>query len=47
MIIYDTKNGYIKKYRHENEMWLLSVLECTYRVIVYIWFNYPVNGRRK
>ena len=35
VIIYDTTGGFRKQYRFENEIWLLSVLEFTYRVIIY------------
>ena len=43
-IIYDTTYGCSKQYRCSNIMWLISVLECTYKVIIYIFNNYPGHG---
>ena len=46
-IIYDTTYGCSKQYMCANEMWLLSVLNFTYRVIIYILTNAPGNGISK
>ena len=43
-IIYDTKDGCKNKNWCANAMWLLSVVEFTYIMIIYIWNNTP--GRR-
>ena len=40
-------DGCIKQYICENAMWLLSVLESTHRVIIYIFINSTGDGRRK
>ena len=46
-IIYDNTYGYRKQYRCANAVWLLSVLEFTYRVIIYTRINAPDHGRSK
>ena len=45
-IIYYTTYGCIKQYMCANEMWILSVLAFTYRVIIDIFVNSPGRGRR-
>ena len=44
-IIYDTTDGCIKQYRFANTIWLLSVLEFTYIVLIYRCIDDP--GSRK
>ena len=46
-IIYDNIGRYIKKYTCVNELWLLSVLSFTYRVVIYRNIDYFGNGIRK
>ena len=46
-IVYDTVDGYSKKYRCTHAMWLISTLAFTYRVIIYICINAPVHDRSK
>ena len=46
-IIYDDADGCNKQYICENAMWIWSVLEFTYRVIIDRCINATVNGRRK
>ena len=46
-IIYDTIYQCSKQYICANIMWILSLLEFTYRVIIYILINYPGHERRK
>ena len=46
-IICDTKDWCSKQYRRGKLMWLLSVLEFTHIVIIYIIANVPGNGRIK
>ena len=46
-IIYYTKYGCSKKYRFENAMCLLSILEFTHIVIIYRCINDPGHGRIK
>ena len=46
-IIYDTTYGCSKKYRCTNAMWILSVLEFTYIVIIDRCTNATDNGRSK
>ena len=42
-IIYDTTDGCIKKNIFENEMWTLSVMIFTYRVIIDRCINDPCH----
>ena len=46
-IIYETTDRCFKQYKCTNEIWLLSVLVFTYRVIIDRCINYPGNGIRK
>ena len=46
-IIYDTGYGCIKQHICANALYILSVLEFTYRVIIDRLINYPVNERSK
>ena len=46
-IIYETTDRCFKQYKCTNEMWLLSVLVFTYRVIIDRCINYPINWRNK
>ena len=46
-IIYDTTDGFSKKYRCTNAMWILSALAFTHRVIRDRCVNYPGHGRIK
>ena len=44
---YIYQDGCSKQYRCANEMWILSVLEFTYRVTIYRRINAPGYGRIK
>ena len=46
-IINDTEYVCSKKYRYENSMRLLSVLEFTHISIIYRWINALGNGKNK
>ena len=46
-IIYDNTDVCIKQYRCANELWILSVLSFTYKVVIYRYINAPGHGRRK
>ena len=46
-IINYTKDGCRKQYKFANEMWLLSVLEFTHRVIIGRCINDPGCGKSK
>ena len=46
-IIYDNIDGCRKQYIYANEIWLLSVLEFTYRVIIDRCINVPGHGKIK
>ena len=46
-IMYDTTYECIKQYSCKNELWILSMLVFTYRVIIYRYINAPGDGRRK
>ena len=46
-IIYDTTDGCNKQYRCANALWILSVSEFTYRVIIDSCNNAPGNVIRK
>ena len=46
-IICDTSDGCRKQYRCKNVIWILSALEFTYIVIIYIFINSLGNGRSK
>ena len=46
-IIYDTTDGCNKQYRCANEIWILSVLAFTHRVIIDRCINTTGHGRIK
>ena len=46
-ILYDTTDGCSKQYRCANVMWILFVLEFSYKVIIYRCINAPGNGINK
>ena len=47
VIIYYTIDVCNKQYRFVNTLWLSSVLEFTYLVIIDVCINAPGHGRRK
>ena len=46
-IIYDNTYGWRKIYIFANELWNLSVLKFTYRVVIDKCINDPLHGRSK